>query len=63
MTKIIALKTHSVSSKHLGEDDPIRLPALSSLLILILIAYLYGLIASLKFLIPQYKTAKRELSI
>ena len=60
MTKIIALKTHSVSSKPLGEEYLIRLPALFSLLILISIAYLYRLIALLKFLILQYKTAKWE---
>jgi hypothetical protein len=40
------------------EEYPLRLPALSSLLILISIAYLYGLVALLKSLILQYKTAK-----
>ncbi len=54
----IALKTYSVSSNPLGENDPIRLCTLSSLFVLISIAYLYGLIALLKSLILQYKTAK-----
>ncbi len=56
--KRVALKTFYATSKHLDEEDPIRLPALSSLLILISIAFLYGLIALLKSLILQYKTAK-----
>ena len=40
------------------EEDPLRLPTLSSLFVLISIAYLYALIALLKSLTLQYKTAK-----
>ena len=44
--------------KPLGEEDPIVPHTLSSLFILISIVYLYALIALLKALILQNKTAK-----